>query len=319
MGKSFNMNKKRGEITTQQIVLLIILIISFVVILFLLFRMDFFEQSDSEICHNSVVLRGTKLPNAVTPLNCHRAYVCISKDGSCERMTKPDVKKVKTEEEVYEVLAEEMANCWWMFGEGKINYVDPTWRKKNYCSICTQFVLDDSVSEIEGIGETISQDKLYEYLSKTTMPEGDETYASYLLGTSDVGRLKRELSRLAGTDVGFGEIQLGKQYFIVMGITSEVNEYTWFLGGAAIGAVGVISLATGGIAPALASAIFVGEVAGGAAGGAGLVISDLLSPKIGAIVVKGDGINNEFMAPTIQEANSDEFTLLNCDEIVTST
>lgn len=313
------MFKKKGEITTQQIVLLIILIVSFIVILLLIVGFDFFAQSDKEICHNSVVLRGTKLPDAVTPLDCSREYICISEDGSCEKMIKPDMIKVKTKEDVYSVLAEEMADCWWMFGEGKINYVDPAWKKKNYCSICTQLVLDNSLENIEGIDGKINQDDFYAYLSKTNMPDKEESYALYLFGGEDVERLKRDLARRAGQEVTFGEIEFGKPYFIVMGITSEVNRYTWYLGGAVLGGVAVIGAATAGLGAATVFTILAGDVVGGVViGEGGVQISDLLSPKIGAVVVDGDGINNKFMVPTIQEATSNEFKLLSCDEIITT-
>jgi len=308
------MFNKKGEITTQQIVLLIILIVSFIIILLLIVGFDFFAQSDKEICHNSVVMRGTKLPDAVTPLKCSREYICISEDGSCEKMIKPEVVKVKTKEEIYFVLAEEMADCWWMFGEGKINYADPAWKKTNYCSICTQFVLDNSIEGIEGIEGKINQDEFYSYLFKTNMPNEEQTYADHIFGTNDINKLKRDLSAKAGTEVTFGDIEFSKPYFIVMGITSEVNTLGWIIRGAALGAVAAVTVTSGGFV-----VVAVGTVAGGAAGGVGAEkISDLLSPKIGAIVVEGDGINNKFMVPTIQEATSNEFKLLSCDEIITT-
>ena len=64
-------------------------------------------------------MRSASISEDAIPLKCSRIYICISKDGTCERMTKPEVKKVKTEDEIYNILAEEMATCWWMFGEGK--------------------------------------------------------------------------------------------------------------------------------------------------------------------------------------------------------
>ena len=45
----------------------------------------------------------------------------------------------------------------------------------------------------------------------------------------------------------------------------------------------------------------------------------MISPSIGAITVEGDGVKNKFMTPTIQEASSEEFKALNCDDILTST
>ena len=52
------LKNKKGEMTTQQIVLLIILIASFAVILGFLFKLNFGAESEKDICHNSVVLRG---------------------------------------------------------------------------------------------------------------------------------------------------------------------------------------------------------------------------------------------------------------------
>ena len=116
---------KRGELTTQQIVVLIILITSFIVLMFFLFRLNFQETTNKEICRNSVVLKGKSvLPADMTPLKCNTNYVCITKDGSCEGLTYYSYKiDVENKDEMYSALAEEMADCWWMFGEGEINYV----------------------------------------------------------------------------------------------------------------------------------------------------------------------------------------------------
>lgn len=311
------MGNKKGEITTQQIVLLLILLVSFIIILFLLFRLDLFGQSDSEICHNSVVMKGNPVSKEAVPLKCSRSYVCITKDGDCEAMTKPEVEKVKTKEEIYNVLAEEMANCWWMFGEGKVDYVaDATLLKNNYCSICSQILFDSSLREIEGIDGEISKDELYDYLAKTKMPDKDITYSYYLFGTNDINRLKSRLSSQAGEEVSFGTIKVGKQYFVVTGITSEVNTIGWILRGAFVGALGAVTVASGGF-----TVVAIGVVVGGTAGGvAADEISDLVSPEIGAITIEGkEGVKNKFMVPTIQEANSGEFKLLNCEEILTTT
>ncbi len=318
--------KKKGELTTQQIVILIILLVSFVIILFLLFRLDLGEESDSELCHNSVIMRGSSvIPTDAVPLKCSRNYLCITKDGSCEGMTKPELKKVKTEEEIYDVLAEEMADCWWMFGEGKVNYVTATMTKNNYCSICSQILFDNSLKEIKNESEMaafpkgeISKDNFYNYLSKKTMSDKGISYSQYLLGTNDINGLKTELSKNATKDVSFGTIKIGEQSFIVMGITTEVNTIGWVVRGAALGGVLVVGLATAGVGTAGFIAVLAGEAAAGGAGLAGAGIANAISPKIEAITIEGDGIKNKFMVPTIQGANSGEFEALNCEEIITT-
>ena len=47
---------KRGELTTQQIIMITIIIISFVVLLYFLFRLNPGETSSKQVCYNSVVL-----------------------------------------------------------------------------------------------------------------------------------------------------------------------------------------------------------------------------------------------------------------------
>jgi len=318
---SFLKKSKKAELTTQQIVILIVLIMSFVVILYFLFRLNLGESSEKEICHNSVVMKGNPvLSKGDVSLNCKKTYVCLTEDGSCEAMTNPNIKKVETLPEIYKVLADEMADCWWMFGEGKIDYVGDKVLKKNYCSICTQLAFDESIKEsIEGIAEgKIDQDAFYDYLSETPMLKGGETYTEYFFGTKDLESLKADIlnseNNLKGIGT-FGTINLDEQYFVIMGITTEIgNTYKW-LGGAAAG-IGVVSLFIPGI-NLVTSAIIFGAGAGTVVGGG--TMAGLFEPKIAAITVKGDGIDNEFMTPIIIEAKSETFELLNCKDILTLT
>lgn len=310
--KNFFMRRNcRGELTTQQIILLIILIASFVIILFFLFRLNLTSESDAEICHNSVVVRGSSVvPAEASPLKCSRQYICITKDGSCEGLTNPVIEKVKTEEEVYEILAEKMSDCWWMFGEGKIDYVGKdVFTKDNYCSICSQILFDDSLAEIEEFSENeISKDKLYDYLSSSSHSEG-QTYSEYLFGTNRFDLLKQELSNNQSADVTFGTIDLGKQYYVVMGITSELVGRGWRIAAAA-GTV-VVGIFLPGIGWTFAGAIIGAVIVGSGE------IGGLQKPEIVAIPVEGDGVKNTFMAPTIVEVDSEKFKVLNCYDIKT--
>ena len=306
------MKKIRGEITTQQIVILIILLVSFIVILFLLFRLNIGGESDSEICHNSVVMRGSSvIPADATPLKCSRTYVCLSKDGSCEGMTSPEIIKVKTKEEIFSVLAEEMANCWWMFGEGKVDYIGKDFFfKDNYCSICYQVAFDDSTKSIEGIGENISKDEFYNYLSLTPVPDKEVNYSEYFFGTNDLVSLKSEITKNQSVQATFGIINLDKQQFVLMGITSEVTGRGWKI----VAAVGV-SIIGFWVPPVWAT--WAGIIGGAVIIGVGEVGAGK-DVEIGAIIVDGDGVKNSFMAPTIQEANSETLKKLNCYDVITS-
>lgn len=305
------MNKnKRGELTTQQIVLLIILIMSFVVILYFLFHLGFFSKSEIEICHHSVVLRGNSiLSKSDVPLNCQRIYVCLTNDGTCEQMTNPTIVKVESKTEVYYALAEEMANCWWMFGEGQVDYIGGKALKVNYCSICTQLAFDDSILDDGNLKEDfedgmLDKNDFYNYLASTPMEEEGETYAEYLLGTNDIGRIKSEVPDADS----FGTMDLTKQQFVVMGIVSELGGFQKALGTGIITSVATIY--TGLVGGAIV--FFAGQdVAEGIVGE--------FRPEIGALTREGDGIENEFMVPTLIEANSEEFKSLECKDVVTLT
>ncbi|MBU4308233.1 MAG: hypothetical protein KJ566_00350 [Nanoarchaeota archaeon] len=304
------MKNKKAELTTQQLVTLIILIVSFAVILFLLFRLDLGKETEAELCHNSVIMRGSAVvPEDTIPLDCSRKYICITKDGSCNSMTKPEIKKVKTDSDVYKVLADEMANCWWMFGEGKVNYVSNKYAHKSYCSVCSQIAFDKSLKKSINAFSSgqLDQNVFYNYLVNENYTS-EKTYAEYLFGINYEEILK-EQQKIAS----FGTINLENQFFVVMGITSEVGTFYKWLGGGivVVGTIGVIFTPLKWVA----GSVIVGGVGTGLGG---KTIADLFNPEIAAIVIDGNGIANQFMAPTIVEANSDKFKALNCHEILTT-
>lgn len=309
---------KKGELTTTQIVMIIILVTSFAIILFFIFRLNLRQESVKDVCHNSVVLRGNAaLPGAkiTIPLNCRQAYVCVTADGTCERMGSYDYKlDVDTKDELYRALAEEMASCWWTYGEGKINYVGGGWTSKNYCSICSQLRFDDSIKQKLFPNGKIDKDDFYlNYLAnpKIKMPGQDITYAEYLFGSNNLKAI------LSSPDVKtFGVIDLDRMfegqpsdYIVIMGISSEVSGMRWALAGAAAGAAAaVLTIATFGTAlPFIVGAAVVAGagVAGGALGG-----------TLIATTVKGLS-GNSFMVPTIVPYPSQEYNGLGCADIST--
>lgn len=296
---------KKGELATQHIVILIVMIVSFAIILFFLARLNLSEETEKEICHNSVVARGSSvLPEESIPLKCQRSYVCITADNTCEQMTNPDKKKVKTQDGVYEVLAEEMADCWWMFGEGKINYVGADLIPELYCSICAQIAFDDSLQEEIFTDGKIEEEEFYEYLSENNVLGKDETYLEYLYETKNLASIK---TLLADQGVDFGSLNLNNQQYVMMGITSDVSKLTWI--GVAAGAVATIAFLpfaplAGGAWGASIGALTLyggsGAVAGTAAG----------------FIVEGTS-GNHYLSPSIIEVNSEEFKGLGCKSITT--
>ncbi len=309
--KNENTSSKKGELTTQQMVMLIIVIASFAILLFFLFRLNIGEESNKELCRNSVVLSGRSgLPTG--SLSCYRSYKCITNDGDCKGLTDPEIIKVKTENETYEALAKEMTDCWWMFGEGRINYVGTDFTHNNYCSICSQILLDPSLSKIDGIENSVSKDKLYDYLVKTKIPGKEITYSEYLLNTKNIASLKQASFEQTGVD-SFGNLRVGEINWVVMGITSQVGTIGWVIAAGVGTAVGIflatpVGWVTAGIVVAAVSI-------GGAAAGMGA--AEEIEPHIGALIVDGKGVKNKFMSPTIIEVRWDEYKALNCEDTVT--
>jgi hypothetical protein len=320
--------RNRAEITSQQIVILIIVIASFAVLLFFLFRLNLGETTDEEICHNSVLTRGSAVVAAdALPLDCHRKYICINNGGDCKGLTNPEIIEVNTLDETYKFLAEQMATCWWMFGEGRVNYIGGDKSHNNYCSICSQIYFDKSLEDIrdeEGdfIFEygKISKEEFFKYLEKTKIDDSNN-YLQYMFGVNEVKDIKDEALK-ANDESTFGEIELGKHYFVVMGITSEVSLWEWVGIGSGIGGgfvvAGSIAAAVGLLSNPVGWVTGIVLIGSGAAAGAGWSsVADLQSPEISIITVNGRGVKNTFIAPTIIEVDSDKFKFLNCKKILT--
>ncbi len=184
---------KKAELTTQQLVTLIILIVSFAVILILLFRLNLGEITDKEICHNSVVMKAqSKLKSGA--LDCRTNYVCISGGEKCDDFNPSitvDINMNQEEEKVKKdtmrAIANEMADCWWMFGEGKVDYIGlnvkgVTIGKMN-CALCSIVDFDKEIEKI--VGDKVSYEEFYENYLKSFEKDG-KNYLSYMYGTNQV-------------------------------------------------------------------------------------------------------------------------------------
>ena len=211
-------NEKRGEITTQQIVMLIILILSFSVILFLIFRLDLGQITNEEICRNSVILKG-KSTFKTGNLDCRTSYVCISGGGDCEGINPTKTVEVKgdsaeIEKQVMKALAEEMVSCWSQFGEGEINYVGRN-LKGFHCPICTIVGFDEEIQE------SFSYRDLFNFL-ETAKKDDSQTYLKYLFNVVRAEDFVSQSEYLTSNyDTPFS---LGEKYSIITGRNVELKE-----------------------------------------------------------------------------------------------
>ena len=213
--------EKKAELTTQQIVLLVILIASFMIMLLLLFRLNLKEQTQAEICHNSVILKEKSTFGG--ELNCKTSYVCISGGESCKEInptktidinlnpkpTNDETKDDLVKKQVMKAIADEMVGCWWMFGEGKLNYVGGI--SETHCALCSSIKFDNTIKN------EITYGDFFDYLSITKKTDS-QTYMQYLFAVSDKKMLKSEY--LGVYDLN-SKIDLNKNNLIVTGRNSR--------------------------------------------------------------------------------------------------
>lgn len=213
---------KKGELTTQQLVTIIVLIISFVVLLFLIFRLNLGETTTKEICHNSVAMMGQNIFKTGS-LDCKTSYVCISGGGKCEDFnpsTTIDIdmkqEEPEVENDIMEAVAEEMADCWWMFGEGKVNYVGEIDLSKvtgkKACALCSIIAFD---KEIQVFSEENTEEKtvgsFYEFL-RTNEREKGKSYLYYLTNSNTYDENNPAYSKNFDRSI---------QYVIITGVSEQ--------------------------------------------------------------------------------------------------
>ena len=168
---------KRGELTSKQLITIIILIVSFAIILIFFFALNLKSEISKESCRNSIILKSSiPIFKDVVKLKCRTEEVCISASEDCKGAGSRAVKvKVKNEEEVYKELADLMRDCWWMMGEGKIEFVG--FFGGTSCAICSVVYFDEKVQDME-----IDYNGLYNYLQNNKVPGKDFSYLFYLTG-----------------------------------------------------------------------------------------------------------------------------------------
>lgn len=301
---------KRAELTTTQIVGLVVLILSFVIILFLIFQLNLGETSQKELCRDSVILKGKSLlPTGQAPLNCKSEYVCFSKTDSCGDKTYERIVKVNSKNGFYRALADEMADCWWMFGEGKIDYIGSEFVPDFYCSMCSTIYFDSSVKEIFG-ADNFSQKELYDFMVNNNMSSNNKLgYDQYLYQGIDLKNSQQFLDSIeneySGKNAGFPLVNLDSTYVILMGIWSKTSTLSWV--GLGVGIVLIAPFALFSITGAI-----IAVTVTGATYGASEAIDYFYS---GTSLVGDSGL--EYLRPVLVEKRSEYFDAYKCEHILT--
>ena len=208
---------KKGD--AMFIIMMIILLLSFAVILYFVFRINFGAVNDEEICHNSVIMQAVG-KGIVGTLNCKTKYVCISGGDKCEGITAKEIIKVnaKNKEEIIGAIADEMKTCYWMFGEGKLDYTEILKFWGQFCGKCSVIGFDKKIQEAM---TPMSYIELYSEINKFNMPKENiqttQTYLEYFYGTKDIKTIQGIFNPFIKNYFD-NNFDFSKNYFIMTGV-----------------------------------------------------------------------------------------------------
>lgn len=191
------MNNRKAELTSGQVVAAVVLAFTIVVGLFFINLLDLGGQVDWDTCHATIAARGAarygeviELGPTSIPLKCKTEKYCVTdrKDlnNKCEGLPQTEDNPVKAltlkkdgsslKEQYIDFLSEQLYSCNKLLGEGEINFLPTENWDKNYCLICSRIEVDRSYRERVG---DISYLELYKHLSKKTAPDG-KSYLEHL-------------------------------------------------------------------------------------------------------------------------------------------
>jgi len=189
------LRNKKGEMTSTMLVSIILLVVGFGIILFIYSQLAFEGQVDREICHESVILRGT-LPDTLglkdaAPLKCKTSKICVRGKkifgkGECEEFTNADSvinNNVNDLTQIEKLISQEIVGCWRMMGEGKISLFSESAAEYGFgdvypsCVICSRIAFDKESLAEKGID--IEERNVLNYMLTHKIPNGEKSYYGY--------------------------------------------------------------------------------------------------------------------------------------------
>lgn len=160
--------KGKKSLEAKTLVWMIIVLICFAIIVIFIPKLLQKEEIDREACHQSVIIRTlpivSDIPSAGTkttiPLNCKTEKITIN---------------YKDEDEIKERIANAMYDCWYMLGEGELDFfVRPLGPAQTYCIICSKISFEENIRD--------KYNKITDfpnYLKDTKISGKDETYSDW--------------------------------------------------------------------------------------------------------------------------------------------
>ncbi len=191
------MNKRAVE-ASSFLVGAIITIVSFLVLAPIVINFSTTDdcKKAEEICQWSVNLRATTTTIQIDNQDIHTSPLLCK---TCDQDIKEDKEKVKKQ------IADSMAQCWWMFGEGRYEEilkkdlaseaveegatktVLPEFSKKNDCFLCYSLFIKNT----DGFekGDQISFNDFYKYLLNNPYDKAGKKYIEYFQSHGGPGRV----------------------------------------------------------------------------------------------------------------------------------
>ncbi len=230
----------------QKVVVLLLGLVFIVVVLgaLMISRDVSIKAGDTQLCAQSVREHalGKKIsPSTPTDLLCTTREVVV-KSGESEMQKK--------------TIADEMASCWGVFGEGQLKLFDI--ESGDYCAVCSRMEFNKPTT-------------LYDfsrYLMTNKRPNG-ETYYSYLFASNDVLAVSSKFaeSGLQGRDTLSTEKPLAVVYVASKDVSLWTSSAAKVAGAGCVLATASLTVLTGGLGwPSLLFCGASGAVSGYAAG-----------------------------------------------------
>lgn len=286
---------KKGDLTSTQLITIIILIISFSVLLIFYFSLNLKSNIDKDSCRNSVIMRGS-LPTGkdAVQLKCKTVDTCLSMGDNCNVANKNiETIKVQNENELMKEMATLLSDCWWMMGEGKVDYMPSNIiQDSSYCTICNKIYFDKKIQDKYPDG--IPYLSLFNYMKSNKAPGKDESYLFYIYNLNSLDSIRNNILESQKRDIYQYKIDTKKDYAVMTALTKQIGT------GKVIAKFG--SVIGGGV---------IGYFVGGGAKGA------IQGLALGAAVASQINPNLFYMYPEFVEFNLENLeNLIKCTEYV---
>jgi len=271
------LNKKGME--AGFLVALIITIVSGVLIgiTVMKFSSSMDEKEAENLCHSTIALRAQTALN----MNENSDEAAISAQvKAIPALCKTVDKTIKgNNEQIMEQMAQKIARCWWMFGEGRYDNilgrssfkilpsVFGTNRQQNQCFNCYNLLIDQDSLE----GGVISNIEFFNYLNTHNLPNLNLTYIEYIQQYGGPGMLVNIIDQ--------GIKPRGSYAISILPMNREESKTNWAevvgfttMGVAFVGAIICSAVTMGGCSPLAMAAFTTISAMGGKVAATGIAV-----------------------------------------------